>query len=248
MEEDNYKEIMDVHCHLLPNVDDGPSSWEESLEMARIAYRDGIRVAVTTPHWIQGTRWEPDPVTIKNKVEELNLKLRERKISLTVLPGMEIGISENLPELLSAGRILRLGESNYILIEIPFISLPYGIEAIIFSLKAMGVSPILAHPERNREIQKSPSRVLELVNAGAFVQVTAGSICGYFGENARRCVFELANQGVLHAVASDAHDTDGRAPIITDSLRVLEGIIGKEKVKMLVSNANGYILEGPIRA
>jgi protein-tyrosine phosphatase len=245
MEKVAYENIVDIHCHLLPNIDDGPSTWEESLKMARIAYQDGIRVAVTTPHWIQGTRWEPDPVLIKNKVEELNQKLRANEIPLTVLSGMEIGISENLPELLSAGRILTLGESSYILIEIPFISLPYGIKEIVFSLKSMGVSPILAHPERNKEIQKSPNRVLELVSAGAFTQVTAGSICGYFGESARRCAFELAKLGVLHAVASDAHNSDVRPPILTNGLRILEEVMGSEEVKILLDNTNGFIPKKP---
>src|ERR1700741_3135468 len=123
--------MIDIHCHLLPNVDDGPSSWEESLEMARLASEDGIQVAVTTPHWIQGTKWEPNPDEIKKKVEELNKKLKENEISLTVLPGMEVGISENLPRLVSSGEILTLGESNYLLVEIPFSSLPFGIKELI---------------------------------------------------------------------------------------------------------------------
>jgi protein-tyrosine phosphatase len=244
MERDTYQEIVDIHCHFLPNVDDGPTTWEESLEMARIAYQDGIRVAVTTPHFIQGTRWEPDSAVIKNKVEELNRKLIVNEIPLTILPGMEIGISENLSELLSAGRILTLGEGNFILLEIPFISLPYGIEEIIFNLKTIGVSPILAHPERNKEIQKSPSRVKELVSAGAFVQVTAGSACGYFGESARRCLFDLAKQGVIHAVASDAHNSHARPPLVTEGLRVLEESIGIDEVKILIGNAKRFIGNG----
>jgi len=236
-----YKNLVDIHCHLLPNVDDGPTTWEESLEMARLASQDGIKISVTTPHWIQGTRWEPNPDEIRKKVKELNEKLEENEIPLLILPGMEIGISENLPGLLSSDRILTLGESSNILIEIPFISLPYGIEEIIFSLKAIGVSPILAHPERNKEIQKNPNRVLELVKAGALLQVTAGSLCGYFGEQARRCVFQLARLGVIHAVASDAHNTEARQPIITDGLKVLEEFIGIEGVNELTANTYGFI-------
>jgi protein-tyrosine phosphatase len=242
METPSYKNLVDIHCHLLPNVDDGPTTWEESLEMARLAFQDGIRISVTTPHWIQGTRWEPNPDEIRGMVKELNEKLRENGIPLIVLPGMEVGISENLQELLSSQRILTLGGSSSILIEIPFISLPYGIEEIVFDLKAMGISPILAHPERNKEIQKNPDRVLELVRAGALLQVTAGSLCGYFGEQARRCAFQLARLGVVHAVASDAHNVEERPPIVTDGLRVLEGFIGVEGVNELTANTYGLIV------
>ncbi|MBI2485694.1 MAG: tyrosine protein phosphatase [Deltaproteobacteria bacterium] len=241
MENFLYENMVDIHCHLLPNIDDGPTAWEESLEMARLAVQDGIRVAVTTPHWIQGTKWEPQPDKIRDKVREFNERLKEEKIPLTVLSGMEVGISENLPELVSSGRILTLGDSNYLLVEIPFISLPLGIEEIIFKLKTIGISPILAHPERNKEIQKNPKRVLELVKIGALVQVTAGSFCGYFGEKAKCCVLELAKFGVLHAVASDAHSVDNRPPIVTDGLRVLEQFIGGEQIELLLANAYSLI-------
>ncbi|MGH7889143.1 MAG: tyrosine-protein phosphatase, partial [Thermodesulfobacteriota bacterium] len=217
-----YENMVDIHCHLLPNVDDGPAQWEESLEMARMAVRDGISISVTTPHCIQGTKWEPHPDEIREKVNELNHRLLYEKIPLTVLTGMEVGISENLPELVNSGRVLTLGDSNYLLVEIPFISIPLGIEEVIFNLKAKGIITVLAHPERNKEIQKNPKRVLELVNAGALVQITAGSCCGYFGENAMRCVKELAKLGAIHAVASDAHDLDKRPPNVTEGLKALE--------------------------
>jgi protein-tyrosine phosphatase len=233
--------MIDIHCHLLPNVDDGPTSWEESLEMARVASKDGIRVAVTTPHWIRGTRWEPSPDEIKKKVEELNKKLKENEIPLTVLPGMEVGISGNLTKLVSSGEVLTLGESRYLLIEIPFVSLPFGIEEVIFNLKAGGIYPILAHPERNQELQRNPKRILELVKAGAFVQVTAGSFCGHFGEQAKRCIIQFAKLGVIHAVASDAHSMKERPPVVTGGLRVLEEFIGREEVEVLLANTYRFI-------
>jgi protein-tyrosine phosphatase len=228
--------MIDIHCHFLPNVDDGPTSWDESLEMARLASQDGIRVAVTTPHWIQRTRWEPSPDEIKSKVRELNKRLVENEIALTIIPGMEVGISENLPKLVSSGQILTLGESQYLLIEIPYVSLPYGIEEIIFNLKVIGIHPILAHPERNQELQKNPKKILELVKAGASVQVTAGSFCGYFGQQAKQCAIQIAKYGVLHAVASDAHSSKKRVPNLTDGLKVVEECIGREEVQSLLIN------------
>lgn len=227
--------MIDIHCHLLPNIDDGSQSWEESLEMARLASQDGIRVVIATPHWIQGTKWQPSADEIKAKVRELNQGIRESGINLTVLAGMEIGISENLCNLVSSGKILPLGESHCLLIEIPYVSLPYGIEDIIFSLNHNQTPPILAHPERNREIQRNPKRVLEFVNAGAYVQVTAGSLCGYFGESAKRCALELAKLGIIHAVATDAHSIKERPPFLSKGLKVLEEVIGKEGTEELVA-------------
>jgi protein-tyrosine phosphatase len=233
--------MIDIHCHLLPNVDDGPTSWEESLEMARLASKDGIQVAVTTPHWIQGTRWQPNPKEIKNKVYELNNKLKKDEIPLTVLPGMEVGISENLPKLVSSGDVLTLGEGHYLLVEVPFVSLPFGIEEIIFNLKAIGIYPVLAHPERNQELQKNPRKILELSNAGAFIQITAGSFCGDFGEHAKRCAIQFAKFGVINAVASDAHSTEKRPPIITSGIKVLEEFIGKEQTEMLIKHTYRFV-------
>lgn len=236
-----YQNMIDIHCHLLPNVDDGPTSWDDSLEMARIASQDGIQIAVTTPHWIQRTKWEPSPNEINEKVEVLNKKLKENEIPLTILPGMEVGISENLPKLVSSGEVLTLGKSNYLLVEIPYVSLPYGIEEIIFNLKVIGIYPILAHPERNQELQKNPKRILELVKAGAFIQVTAGSFCGHFGERAKQCVMQFARFGVVHAVASDAHSVKDRTPILTGGLKVVEQLIGREEVQLLLANTNRFI-------
>lgn len=233
--------MIDIHCHLLPNIDDGPSSWEESLEMARIASQDGIRVAITTPHWIQGTKWEPNPQEIKQKVYELNKRLKENEISLDVLPGMEVGISENLPKLVSSGEVLTLGGSRYLLVETPFVSIPHGIEEVIFNLKAMGIYPILAHPERNQELQRNPRKILELTGAGTFIQVTSGSLCGDFGERAKRCAVQFAKDGVIDAVASDAHSTERRPPVVTSGLKVLEELIGKDQTETLVANTYHFV-------
>ena len=119
-----YQNMIEIHCHFLPNVDNGPTSLEESLGMAILASEDVIPIAVTTHHWIQRTRWEPSPDEVKGKVGQLNKKLEENETPLTIIPGMEVGISENLPDLDSSGQILTLRESQYLPIEIPYVSLP----------------------------------------------------------------------------------------------------------------------------
>lgn len=228
--------MIDIHCHLLPNIDDGPGSWDESLEMVRIALEDGIKGAVTTPHWIQGTDWQPAADTVRNMVGELNRMIEEREMDFRVYPGMEIGIIPDLAGVIESGDILPLAEGDYVLVEVPFYSLPLGIEEVIFGIESIGKTAVLAHPERNRDFQGGPEKIVDLVNIGALVQVTAASLCGGFGGGAQKCALEFARLGVLHFVSSDAHSTQHRAPIVSKGLAVLEKNIGEEKVHEIVAN------------
>ncbi len=230
--------VVDIHCHLLPGMDDGARSWEESLKMARIASESGINTVVATPHWIQGTVWEPNPDVVRKKVSELNKLLRKNSIPLSVFPGMEIGISENVVELVSSGRVLTLAEGRYVLVEVPFFSLPVGIEEIVYRLVDRGFFPILAHPERSRDIQKNPKRICDLVDNGALIQITAGSLCGCFGDKAKQCALELIELDAVHIVASDAHSSDKRPPILSKAMEMVKRIKGREYTNRLLLNAS----------
>ncbi len=230
--------VVDIHCHLLPGMDDGARSWEESLKMARIASESGINTVVATPHWIQGTVWEPNPDVVRKKVSELNELLRKNSIPLSVFPGMEIGVSENLVELVSSGRVLTLAEGKYVLVEVPFFSLPIGIEEVVYRLAGRGFFPILAHPERSRDIQKKPKRIRELVDNGALIQITAGSLCGCFGDNAKQCALELIELDAVHIVASDAHSSDKRPPLLSKAMDIVKRIKGIEYMNRLLLNAS----------
>ncbi|MEE9253192.1 MAG: CpsB/CapC family capsule biosynthesis tyrosine phosphatase [Thermodesulfobacteriota bacterium] len=225
--------MIDIHCHLLPNVDDGSSSWEESLKMVGIAAKDGIEFAYATPHWIQGTRWSPNPQAVKSGVDELNSRIEEEGIDFKVLPGMEIGIAENLAELIDSSKVLPLGDTNCVLIEIPFMPLPLGFGRIIDEIKAVGVTPVLAHPERNMYFQQEPGRIAEYVDDDTYVQVTASSLWGVFGEPAKQCAMDFARMGYIHALASDAHSAEDRPPVISKGFKVLEGVIGFEKARKI---------------
>ncbi|GBD38657.1 Tyrosine-protein phosphatase YwqE [bacterium HR37] len=230
--------VVDIHCHLLPDMDDGARSWEESLKMARIASESGINTVVATPHWIQGTVWEPNPDVVRKKVSELNELLCKNCIPLSVFPGMEIGISENVVELVSSGRVLTLAEGRYVLVEVPFFSLPVGIEEVVYRLVDRGFFPILAHPERSRDIQKNPKRICDLVDNGALIQITAGSLCGCFGGKAKKCALELIELDAVHIVASDAHSSDKRPPLLSKAMDIVKRIKGIEYTNRLLLNAS----------
>lgn len=209
--------------------------------MASIAHQDGIKGAVMTPHWIQGTNWEPKSSTVIEKVNEFNIRLLDAGIDFKVYPGMEIGITANLAEFVSSGRILTLAEGEYLLLEIPFYSLPYGLEGIINSLRKIGKKTILAHPERGKEFQENPARILDFKELGALVQITAGSLCGDFGDKAKKCALEFAKIGVLDIVSSDAHSTRRRCPIVSSGLKVLEAEIGSDKIDEIVQNSYNVV-------
>jgi protein-tyrosine phosphatase len=225
--------LIDIHCHLLPDIDDGPDSWEESLELARLLLNEGVETAITTPHWIKGSNWEPESAHVLRLVDELNLKLAEEKVSLNVLPGMEIGINENLVELTKNGKILTLGGGNHILVETPYVSIPYGIKEIIFRLKVSGLEPILAHPEKCGEIQSNPKGLQDIVNSCALIQITTSSLLGYFGRRAKECAIILAKEGLVHFVASDAHSPDERPPLINNAIALLKNLIGEENTRAI---------------
>ncbi len=225
--------LVDIHCHLLPNIDDGPDSWEESLALARLLSDEGVETAITTPHWIKGSEWEPKTGDVVRLTDELNLRLGNEKVLLHVLPGMEIGINENLVELSKKGEILTLGNGNHILLETPYVSIPYGIKEIIFRLKVSGLEPVMAHPERCGEIQANPKVLKDILDSGALLQVTTSSLLGHFGKRARECAISLAREGLIHFIASDAHSPDGRPPIIREAVELLESLIGEVNTRAI---------------
>lgn len=229
--------MIDLHCHLLPNIDDGSKSWEQSLEMASIAFNDGIKGAVCTPHWIKGSDWEPKVTTINEKVDEFNLRLSDAGIDFKVFSGMEIGIAPNLVEFVSSGQVITLAESLYLLLEIPFYSLPFGLEELIDSFGDIGKKVVLAHPERSKEFQEDPCRIQHFKELGALVQITASSLCGDFGTKAEKCSLDFAKMGVIDFVSSDAHSTRRRPPIVSDGLKVLESEITLEEIDQIIENS-----------
>ncbi len=170
-------------------------------------------------------------------VYELNKRLKEENIPLKVLPGMEVGITANLAELVDKGRVLTLGGGSHLLVETPFISIPYGIEGLIHRIKEAGIVPIFAHPERCREVQSNPKRLKDIFDAGALIQVTTASFLGYFGNGAKQCATSLAKEGLVHLVASDAHSPKERPPVINKAFSILHDILGEEGSRAIKERA-----------
>lgn len=232
--------IIDLHCHILPEVDDGAKHLTESIEMARAAVRQGISVITATPHHKNG-KFDNEWNSVKEKTEKLNETLKQEGIPLTVVPGQEIRLYGELLEDFSAGNCGGLNQSNYFLIEFPSNHVPRYAERLIFDMMMAGLNPIIAHPERNSEIAQNPDLLYKLVKQGATAQLTAASITGTFGSKIKKFSFELLNANLVHFIASDAHDLKYRSFHMQEAFAEVEEQFGLDAVEYFKDNADCVI-------
>lgn len=202
--------MIDLHCHILPCVDDGARSLRESIELARSAHADGVRVIAATPH--VRADYPTAPEMMERRLLELRAALRDAEVPIEVLPGAELAF-DRLPALdKDALDRFRLGGSQrHLLVELPYVGWPIDVAHRLFDLRLRGYVSVIAHPERIDEVQRSPEVLRPLVDAGALVQITAASVDGRLGRRARDCSFELVRRELAHIVASDAHSPDVRS-------------------------------------
>jgi protein-tyrosine phosphatase len=202
--------MIDLHSHVLPGIDDGPATIEGSLALARAAAAAGTRILVATPHvsW----NYPNDADTIAALVEELNALLIAEGIVLEIRAGAEIAMTRLIDIPPAQLPRLRLGAGPWLLIEPPFAPAVTGLDSILLDLQRQGHQILLAHPERCQAFHRDPQMLSALVRAGVLTSITAGSLVGRFGGEVRRFALSLARDGLVHNVASDAHDTVSRPP------------------------------------
>jgi protein-tyrosine phosphatase len=202
--------VIDLHSHVLPGLDDGAQTMEDSCELARTALRDGITTIAATPH--VRADYPTTPTQMEEGVAAVRAALAEARVEVELVPGGEIAL-DTLPTLTREGlaRFTLGGSGRYLLLEFPYGGWPLDLEQRIFELVASGLTPILAHPERSRDVQNDPRRLARAVSGGALVQVTAAAIDGRLGRNPKVAAARLLELGLVHAVASDAHTPDIRA-------------------------------------
>jgi len=263
--------MIDLHTHILPGLDDGPRTLEESIEMCRISYQDGIRTIVATPHILPDI-YNNNRSTILSKLHDLQSALchlqsdmhldselsilpnrataedgrtPHPELSLIVLPGADVHFSSDLLELYKNRELMTVGDNGrYLMIEFDFQSIPYRGEEVLFRLITHGVIPIVTHPERNYEITRNPKRYYEMIKMGCLGQVTAMSLTGAFGSQAKRGAEKLLAHRLIHLIASDAHSVNGRPPILSAGVRAAEKIVGKEEARKMVTEYPEAIIEG----
>ncbi len=238
--------MIDIHCHLLPGIDDGPETLEEALEMARIAVANGIELAHVTPHLHPG-RWENDLAKITAAVETHRAALAAAGIPLELGFAAEVRLDYEILPLVEAGRVPFLGTLEgykVMLLEFPHSHVPVGADKFVAWLLARNIRPLIAHPERNKDLMREPARIEPFLEAGCLLQITADAITGGFGELCAQRAREFLERGWVSVRASDAHDTVDRPPRIAPGRNAAAQIVGEDEAQRMTYGTPLRIVRG----
>ncbi len=230
--------MIDLHCHMLPGIDDGPDTLEEALALCRHAVASGITHSVVTPHVHPG-RYENDAASILSAVSVLRDALVREGIPLQLGHSGEVRISAEILPMVLANRIPFHGEwkgKRVLLLEFPHSHILPGSDKLVKWLLQRNIIPMIAHPERNKDIMRDVSRMHEFVQMGCLFQVTSGSLSGRFGEIAEQRAKEIVAEGWATVLASDAHNLKARPPELADGLAVAIELLGEEAALRLVQD------------
>ena len=228
--------MIDLHCHILPRIDDGAKNLEDSIKMARVAVEQGITTIVATPHHLNN-HYENPKQSIIDRVKELNDELVKEKMDLKILPGQETRIHGEMVEGYESGQILPIDHTQYVLVEFSSSHVPRYTEKLFYDLQMKGLIPVIVHPERNQEIIEHPDLLYKLVKSGALTQVTAASVSGDFGKKIKTFSLQLIETNLTHLIASDAHNTSSRTFKMREAFATIEEKYGIEMVYVLQENA-----------
>jgi protein-tyrosine phosphatase len=232
--------MIDIHSHILPGLDDGSKSWDMTLEMCRLAIGDGITHVVATPHADDTYAYSHDHVC--DLVTELRNKIGDQ---LAFSVGCDFHLSyENIEDAIAHPRRYTIADSHYLLVEFSDYGIPPQVSESLLRLEAAGMIPIITHPERNAILQRRPERVREWAESGCLVQVTASAVTGRWGDTARRVAIWLLENGAVHVLASDAHDDNHRAPILSEARYVVSRRYGADLARALVQDNPEAIVGG----
>ena len=244
--------MIDLHCHILPDVDDGPREWQESIEMCEIAFRDGIHTIVATPHIKPGV-YEPEKNLILSRIKELNRRIEKTKwvtsptgsVPLTILPGAEVHLQLDIISKIDDVAINpSTGPIRYFCLELPDYFLFSRVKDLIRELRSKNIIPILTHPERNLTIMRNIRLLFEFIKAGVLSQVTAMSITGEFNREIQKITRKMITSNLVHIIASDAHSKDGRPPILSRAVKETAKIIGIDRAEKMVQDIPQAVIEG----
>jgi protein-tyrosine phosphatase len=234
--------MIDIHSHILPEVDDGSHSLDESLDMCRRSADDGVTVMVATPHAHDGVHKTRDPELLQQKVDLLNARLNGRP---HVTLGCELRFTHDIVKHLCVTKSApTIGGGPYALVEFPHTVVPLGSERPFFELINNGIRPIIAHPERNLSLIAEPQRFYDLVELGVLGQLDTGSITGQFGKKVQRTATLMLEFGLVHFLASDCHNTRNRLPGMSEAVAAVAGIVGEEYAAAIADRNPRAVVEG----
>jgi protein-tyrosine phosphatase len=234
------KNYIDLHTHILPDIDDGPRTLNESVMLAEAFVAAGYETVVATPHTLNG---RPTPAQIMARLDELQNELDRKKIPLKLLPGSEQHIETNIPNLLAKEKIVTLNQTHYLLLELPMQGrLPLYTEQLLFALVARGYRPVIPHPERVEELQKNPQLLHRLYKAGAIFQVTWGALTGRIGPAAQKLAHDMLAADLVHLFSTDAHNFTQRLLAIDEAAARLEELQGPGAAELYLTTRPRQLL------
>ncbi len=228
--------MFDLHCHFLPGIDDGPGTMEEALLLARMASADGITHAVLTPH-IHPGRYDNDRLGIEQAVADFAVRLGEAGIDMAIAAGAEVRLDSMILPMLQKDMIPfigRSGDDDIMLLELPHSHIPPGTEKLISWMRGRNIQPLIAHPERNKDVLRKLDKIRPFVEMECLLQLTAGSVAGMFGDPARERSEQMLENGWVSILATDAHDPVHRIPALSAGHRAAAGIVGEQEARRMV--------------
>jgi protein-tyrosine phosphatase len=232
--------MVDIHCHILPGVDDGALDIGDALAIAAAAVSAGTTVMIATPHFSEESKL--NAAVCRERLAGLRRAIAEVGIGLDVRLGCEARFVPSVVARAAAGELPTLAGSSYLLLEWPITLVNYT-DQILFDLRLKGIRPILAHVERYRFVQSDVDMLVPLVERGTLTQVTAGSLTGEYGPAARRAAEEIVERGLAHVIASDAHSVDSRPPDLRPAVECAARLIGREAALAMVVDVPRAIVE-----
>ena len=238
--------MIDIHCHFLPNIDDGPTTLEESLDLARHAVENGITHSVLTPHVHPG-RHENRRVDIEQAVKKFEVSLGRQGIPLDLSVGAEVRIGADTIYMVAQEEIPFLGEYGgykILLLEFPHDTIPVGSLNLIQWLMAKEIRPMIAHPERNKDVMRDINKIVPFIEEGCLMQLTAASVAGNFGKPAQSISRQMLENDWVYAIATDAHNMKHRPPDLAVGRDAAAEIVGMDQASKLVNDNPHAILNG----
>ena len=226
--------MIDIHKHILPNIDDGARSIEETFNLIKEAKNAGFEAIVSTSHYKEGY-YETDTPEREVWINAIYENLKAKNIDVELYLGNEIYMSENMIRLLEEGKASTINDTSYVLFEMPLNAEPLNLYDVIYEMLQYKIVPILAHPERYTFIQKEPELVYDLIKKGVLMQANYGSIIGQYGEKAEIIVKKFLENDMIHMLGSDVHRPGTIYPKIPEILSKLEELIGEEKLEKLTT-------------
>jgi len=238
--------MIDIHCHILPGVDDGARTLEDSLQMAEQAVNEGITHILCTPHHNNGVFLNSRNKVIP-RVAELQEEFDRRQLPLTLFEGQEVRLSGDIMQRIQRDEILFADlDDTYLLVEFPSTNVPVFAEQVLFELCSHRITPVIVHPERNRQLMRHPNELIPFIEMGCLGQVTCSSYLGNFGKEIAHAAQVMIEHNMVHVLASDAHNTKGRGFFMQEAYKLLEKEFGRETRQMFEQTAKDIVNGDPV--